>query len=186
MPIRHCERESVMDIDSGSTPSLGRSQWCRANRSSRWEETDISRDTGPRCRELTVNHRLFRDSPTFALPQHRRRTWRRGLIRRYRTTSWGAKAGLGWCREPPKDSRRLSSNFSGSSSNAVRSPPRQKWVLSYLYRGDYSVHSTNLCNQFKVTPLECEALLRANFPDEDCWLKESQGPGSIARKVTTS
>ena len=25
---------------------------------------------------------------------------------------------------------------------------------------------------FKVTPLECESLLRAHFPEEDCWLRD--------------
>ena len=38
----------------------------------------------------------------------------------------------------------------------------------------------------KVTPVECEALLRAQFPeDEECWLKESQGKEySIVQMMT--
>lgn len=38
----------------------------------------------------------------------------------------------------------------------------------------------------KVTPLECASLLRAHFPDEDCWLKESQGPGPMALITTAT
>ena len=32
-----------------------------------------------------------------------------------------------------------------------------------------------------MTPLECEALLREHFPDEECWLRESQIKGFFSR-----
>ena len=32
-----------------------------------------------------------------------------------------------------------------------------------------------------MTPLECESLLRAHFPEEECWLRESQIKGFFSR-----